>query len=103
METTGVDKIQVDVDSVERVKIRYNGKSQQDHQTVAVDKDSNMNAVGRALTFWASGRKTQPSKTQTKRHGPLGIPRAGVEDADKSTFTESMNTDREGASHSIGK
>ena len=55
---------------------------------------SNMDAKGRALTCLASGRKTQPSKTQTKRHGPMGIPRAGGEDADKSTFTEIMNTYR---------
>ena len=58
METTGGDKIRVDVDSVERVKIRYNGKSQQDHQTVAVDQDSNMDAKGRALT-WKEGPTQQ--------------------------------------------
>ena len=86
--TSGVKKKE-GVDSSERVKIRYNGMSQCDHQMVTDNQDSavdsKVDARGPSANLsstWKEDSIQQDPADKTKGYGPIGIARAGSKDAE---------------------
>jgi hypothetical protein len=99
------DEIRDDVDAAERVKIRYNGMSQWDHQTVADNQDpaidSNMDARGPStnpLAVWKGDWTQQEPADKTRREQVILLEAMGkfkgklsIEEREAKTLEEMSN------------